>query len=243
MKPCPNGIGQSKRAKCQVAYPTVAGCLGRLGIPTDCEVQLKELDEFPDLPENAIDRLDSLDNQIKQGQEEADELRERQHKENEDVEVPIPNEKLLGATQRVERIRRMRGRFDESVGDLPDRQIDLERLQVESNRHLADLGADWDEERLATIDTSAARRQEIEELLNQNDQTKYRMREAEVSCNREEQEFTRIQDALKQSELALQQPVHNQDQGSGPEPAWTTCLVLRTDREYTAGSHQFRWFR
>ena len=183
----------------------------------DCGAQLAELPDFPDLPESAVERLDSLEDQIQQTREARDELQERLREETANAERPIPHAMLLSEAQRVERIRRARGGFDESVGDLPDRQSELQALQAELERHLGDLGRDWDTERIARIDTSPARQQEIETLRTRWSNAADRVRDAEAVHQRELQEFTRTREELDRITAELQLPV--QDRSSGTAAA------------------------
>jgi len=175
----------------------------------DCEAQLAELPDYPDLPESAVERLDSLEDQIQQASEACDELRERLREETENVERPIPHASLLSEEKRVERIRRARGGFDESVGDLPDRQVELNALEAELERHLGDLGNDWDTERIARIDTTHARQQEIEAFRTRWSDAGDKARDAEAAHQHEVQELTRTREELNRVDADLQLPVRD----------------------------------
>ena len=175
----------------------------------DCEAQLAELPDYPDLPESAIERLDSLEDQIQQASEACEELRERLGEETKNTERPIPHASLLDAAKRVERIRRARGGFDESVGDLPDRQIDLDALEAELEQHLDDLGSGWDTERVARIDTTHTRQQEIEAFRTRWLDTGNKARDAEAAYQHEVQELTRTREELDLVAADLQLPVQD----------------------------------
>ena len=175
----------------------------------DCEAQLAELPDYSDLPESAAERLDSLEDQIQQASEACDELRERLREETENVERPIPHASLLNEEKRVERIRRARGGFDESVGDLPDRQVELNALEAALERHLGDLGNDWDTERIARIDTTHARQQEIEAFRTRRSDAGDKARDAEAAHQHEVQELTRTREELNRVAADLQLPVRD----------------------------------
>ena len=180
----------------------------------DCEAQLADLPDYPDLPESAVERLDSLEDQIQQASAARDELGERLREETENAEQPIPHASLLGEAKRVERIQRARGGFDESVGDLPDRQVDLQTLEAELERHLGDLGSDWDTERIAHIDTTPARQQEIEAFRARWSDAADRVRDAEAAHQHEVQELTRTRAELDRVAAELQRPVRDQGHDS-----------------------------
>lgn len=175
----------------------------------DCKTQLAELPNYPDLPESAVERLDSLEDQIQQASTACDELRERFREETENAERPIPHASLLSEERRVERIRRARGRFDESVGDLPDREVDLSKLEAELERHLGDLGSDWDPECMARIDTTHARQQEIEAFRTRRSDAGDKARDAEAAHQHESQELARTREELNRVAADLQLPVRD----------------------------------
>ena len=175
----------------------------------DCEAQLADLPDYPDLPESAVERLDSLEDQIRQSSAARDELGERLREETENAERPISHASLLGEAKRVERLQRARGGFDESVGDLPDRQVDLQILEAELERHLGDLGSDWDTECIARIDTTPARQQEIEAFRARWSDAADRVRDAEAAHQHEVQELTRTRAELDRVAAELQLSVRD----------------------------------
>ena len=71
-------------------------------------------------------------------------------------------EVLLGDREEVERVRRGRGSFDDSVRDLPERRAELGARESDVVRQHRDLGQDWDESRLDAFDTSMVFRQEVD---------------------------------------------------------------------------------
>ena len=71
-------------------------------------------------------------------------------------------EDLLDDREEVERVRRGRGSFDDSVRDLPERRAELGAQETGVARQLRDLGRGWDESRLDDFDTSMVFRQEVD---------------------------------------------------------------------------------
>ena len=71
-------------------------------------------------------------------------------------------EDLLEDREDVERVRRGRGRFDDSVRDLPERRVELGAQEADLARQLRDLGQGWEEPRLDGFDTSMVFRREVD---------------------------------------------------------------------------------
>ena len=71
-------------------------------------------------------------------------------------------EELVADQEQIERIRRGRGSFDDSVRDLPERRAELGGQREDIEKRLRDLGQSWDEARLEAFDTSLVFRQETE---------------------------------------------------------------------------------
>ena len=71
-------------------------------------------------------------------------------------------EDLLEDREAVERVRRGRGSFDDSVRDLPERRAELGAQEADLARRLRDLGQSWDETQLDGFDTSMVFRQEVD---------------------------------------------------------------------------------
>ncbi len=112
-------------------------------------------------------------------------------------------EDMLNDREDVERVRRGRSSFDDSVRDLPERRAELSTQQTEIDRHLRDLGPGWDESRLENFDTSVVFRQEIENfrqgLADQSDI----VRRSKEQLERERSGRVERQAALEQSEARV----------------------------------------
>lgn len=126
------------------------------------ETQLRELPEIERFPESPIERLEAAEHRIRQATEDRDEAKEEYRRLSELSETDIPGEKLLEDREEVERVRRSRSSYDDSVRDLPERQAEVTAEQTNLNRQLRDLGQDWDEDRLDGFDTSMVFRQEVD---------------------------------------------------------------------------------
>ena len=97
-------------------------------------------------------------------------------------------EELLDDKEEVERIRRGRGSFDDSVRDLPDRRAELSAQEADFARQRRDLGHGWDESRLDGFDTSMVFRREVDgfrRILAEHDDHVRRSRERLENDNTE----------------------------------------------------------
>ena len=117
-------------------------------------------------------------------------------------------EDLLKDRENVERVRRGRGSFDDSVRDLPERRAELGAQEADLARQLRDLGQGWDESRLEGFDTSMLVRQEVDgyrqRLTNQSAQVRSLAEQAE----REQHELVERRAAVEhaQSQVSDEQP-------------------------------------
>ena len=126
------------------------------------EEQLRDMRLYEKFPENAITRLDNFQTSMRQAIEDRAEAAEKLGQAEKAASDPIPGENLLNDAGKIEGIRRDRGSFDGSVRDLPERQADLQRLEAEFGGHLEDLGHNWSESGLESLDTSHVVRNDIE---------------------------------------------------------------------------------
>ena len=129
----------------------------------DCESKLEELPRFEHFPEDPISRLESYQTRLSQAEEDRDETARRLEQALEAAETAIADEDLLEDRDTIEQVRRGRGRFDDSVRDLPERKAELGALENEMNERFRGLGPGWDEARLETFDTSLVVRNEAEQ--------------------------------------------------------------------------------
>ena len=112
-------------------------------------------------------------------------------------------EELLDDWEEVERVRRGRARFDDSVRDLPERRAEVGAQEAVIDRHLRDLGPGWDESRLDDFDTSMVIRQEIDgfrqRLARQSDQE----RRSRDLVERERTDLSDRQAAVEQAQASV----------------------------------------
>ena len=137
----------------------------------------RQVEEWRDRLNKSIGEARAADVRLKQNCEQLEELRAEQRQAEDMLLVdsgaravggPRPAtgrlEDLLDDRAEVERVRRGRGSFDDSVGDLPERRAELNSQEADIARQLRDLGKSWDESRLDAFDTSMIFRQEVDDF-------------------------------------------------------------------------------
>lgn len=120
----------------------------------DCEKKLKAVPQFEQFPEDPISRLEGYQDRVRQAKEDRDEAAHHLSQANQTALAEIADEPLLEDGDNIEKIRRGRSSFDDSVRDLPERMKDLETLESDLVDRLRALGQGWDESRLESFDTS-----------------------------------------------------------------------------------------
>ena len=112
-------------------------------------------------------------------------------------------EDLLEDREAVERVRRGRGSFDDSVRDLPERRAELGAQEADLARRLRDLGQSWDETQLDGFDTSMVFRQEVDGFRQGLTDQSARVRSSEEQLERERSELVERRAAVEQTQARV----------------------------------------
>ena len=112
-------------------------------------------------------------------------------------------EELLDDREQIERIRRGRGSFDDSVRDLPERRAELGGQKEEIQKRLRDLGPNWDEVRLESFDTSIVFRQDTESWRQTLSDRSVQVRQATERMEREQSDLVDGQTAVNQAQTGV----------------------------------------
>ena len=112
-------------------------------------------------------------------------------------------EELLNDREEVERVRRGRGSFDDSVRDLPERRAELSAQEADISRHLRDLGKGWEESRLDGFDTSMVFRHEVDGFRRGLAEQADRRRRCGERLEREETELVECRAAVDQAQARV----------------------------------------
>ena len=124
------------------------------------ENRLRDLPAI-EFPTNGVSRLQTLQDRADSAREEFDNAAARVRELELSVSNPIERETLLEQSAAVRELERNRAAFDQSVKDIPERQAELAAIRADLDAALADLGPDWNAERLATFDLSIVARQDV----------------------------------------------------------------------------------
>ena len=115
-------------------------------------------------------------------------------------------EDLLDDREEVERVRRGRGSFDDSVRDLPERRAELKAQEDDITRKLLDLGPGWDESRLDGFDTSIVFRQEVDGFRQRLSERSDRVRSSRERYQRERADLVERRAAVDQARVPAERP-------------------------------------
>ena len=125
------------------------------------EQRLKELPLVEAFPENGVIRLETLEAQAETAREELSVAEERVKRIRASVDEDIEHLTILERSSEVRALERARSAFDQSVKDLPERRAELAGKRSELETSLANLGPDWDTDRLTNFDLSLVVREEV----------------------------------------------------------------------------------
>ena len=112
-------------------------------------------------------------------------------------------EDLLEDREDVERVRRGRGSFDDSVHDLPERRAELGAKETDLARQVRDLGQGWDESRVDDFDTSVVFREEVDGFRKRLSDQAARVRSTAEQLERERAELADRQSAVEQAQARV----------------------------------------
>ena len=166
------------------------------------EQRIEALPDLGSFPEDPIGRLDRFEEQRLERQAIVREAADQVEPAREEAERPISDESLLGHSSEIELLRRGRGSFDSSIGDLPERVAELRNMESQLQESLRQLGPDWDESRLEHFDTSIPRLDQVEQQRQGLSQWRQAIRDREATVEREHQEH---RDAVGAQEKARAQ--------------------------------------
>jgi uncharacterized protein YhaN len=163
------------------------------------EQQLAELPAVEAFPENGTVLLESLETRTEAALQELSSADERVKRIKASVDEEIEHLVILENSNEVSELERRRSAFDQSVKDLPERRAELSSKRSELDTSLANLGPDWDAERLNSFDLSLVVR---EEVANYGE----RLQNARAAIGRSQtalaQEETALADAQEDAERA-----------------------------------------
>ena len=154
----------------------------------DCESRMEEISWFESFPNDALLLLDRYEENLRQTRKARDEITDQLWEVQEDAEMEIADESLVEDRDLIERIRRGRSGFDNSVRDLSKRKGELDILERDFSDRLVELDPNWDEARLDSFDISLGVHNEVEQWK----------RKLKDNCNAERQTEIRLKQEQRQ---------------------------------------------
>ena len=127
----------------------------------NAEGALAKLPGVEAFPENGIVLLETLEARAQTADHELASAEERVKRAKADVDQEIEHLDILEQSDKVRDLTYARSAFDQSVKDLPERRAELSAKRSELSASLANLGQDWDTDRLNSFDLSLVVREQV----------------------------------------------------------------------------------
>lgn len=156
------------------------------------ERKLAALPAIEEFPENGVSRLETLEERVRNTRREYESASGDVTDARTRTEARIEHKAILSRSTDIRSLEQGRTSFDESVRDLPRREIELEERRKSLAATLKDLGPDWDESRLENFDLSINVRENISQYQEQ-------LREAREELARSKSKRERDETALRES--------------------------------------------
>ncbi len=125
------------------------------------ERELAGLPAIEDFPTDGVSRLEALEERVRTARREYDSAKGDVAEAKVKTGARIEHKGILSHAAEIRSLEQGRTSFNNAVGDLPKRKIELEEQKKALAATLKDLGDDWDEIRLKDFDLSLAVREEI----------------------------------------------------------------------------------
>ena len=186
----------------------------------NAEQRLTELPMVAEFPENGIGRLEALAERADASRREQEEAVERVERIEARAALAIDNLSILDQSDAVRHLEHARSAFDQLVKDLPDQQRELSTKRGQLKASLANLGPDWDMERLDRFNLSVVVR---EEVAGYGD----RLREARVAVNNTQARLTQEETGLAEASQDVERAQCDLDDAHPPALDENGILELR----------------
>ena len=117
----------------------------------ETEEQLRETSAIKNFPVDGVSRLEALEQRVETGRREYEAAQTHVEQAKVGAAVEIENRDILDHADAIRRLERGRTAFENSVRDLPRREIELRRHESDLANTLKTLGPDWDESQLRSL--------------------------------------------------------------------------------------------
>ena len=153
-----------------------------------------------DFPANGVSRLETLEADIRRKRQAWDSAQRDAEEARAGAEAPIENEAMGAHAAAIRGIEQGRKAFDDSVHDLPERQVELVNHDHSLQEAFQRLGTDWDESRLDTFDMSLVVEDEIRQYRQRLEDARNEIGRREVALNQNETLLSEAVDAKGKAE-------------------------------------------
>jgi uncharacterized protein YhaN len=141
---------------------------------------LARLADAAEFPINGLELRDRLDREIAALGEELETHAGEARRLEEEIGRLAPDALLLGQRQAIEDLAGEAKRLEAAIQLEPEERQALGQATADLKRRLQDLGPDWDEVRLETVDTSLAVRREVQDYSRRLAQAERRLEEGQA---------------------------------------------------------------
>ena len=175
----------------------------------NAEQQLEEMSIIEEFPDRGVARLETLEGLAETARREYEQAVEGVENAEQAAALEIEHESILERSDTVRNLERERGAFDQSVKDVPEREAELQAKRVDLGNALADLGEDWDAERVSGFDLSILVREEVAAYAE-------RIRGASDEIQRSESALDQAETALTDAAQGAERAQSNLDSAREP---------------------------
>lgn len=190
------------------------------------ESRLAELAEVPANTPTDPEELDQLVRDLRAAEAEADKRREELAETQAELAATVVDPALHAQRDEIRTLARQVAEYRASSQRLPALEAGSTQLRTLLTASLRQLGSDWTEERVLTCDRSLASREALQRFTEDLATTAQRLREAESTCQRREEENRQAVLQREQAAAALAEA----SQAAGRFPA-EVCAPLRRERD------------
>ena len=150
-------------------------------------------------PLNGLERFDSLSQDIAGLEEDKRKAEEEVRKIEEKMEQLDVDTELLKCRNDIEQLTAERQKLASAVDNLPLRRSEVDRYESDFDERLAELGSDWDEQRLADADTSVQVRQKVQQSAKDLSSAEREFITARHGMNTAEEQHNQASEILDES--------------------------------------------
>ena len=168
----------------------------------NAEGALAKLSAIDVFPENGIVLLETLEARAQTADQELALAEKRVKHVKADVDQEIEHLDILEQSDKVRDLTYARSAFDQSVKDLPERRTELSAKRSELSASLANLGQDWDADRLNSFDLSLVVREEVANHGERLQNARTNLERSHTALAQEEATLTEAQENAQRAQAA-----------------------------------------